>query len=535
MEKWWYWWQVFPTSHPYKAAFLAGLLLGVAFPPFSLPWTAWIGWLMIWRLSETHISYRFAYLSLLVWNIVGCYWLTLTALSAPNLKEALISFLAGTAAILLNPLLMLIPFILWKKGSRLVGITLSPWLFVALWIVFEEFHFRWELSWSWLTLGFIWSEWSFWAKLASWWGPVGLSGWTLVGSALLWKTLNRNRLLLFLGWSVGLPLLNSLTQNLSDVQLAASREVWVLQPNIDPYAKFSELPPELQVRRLLELLPKAPSIGTLILGPETVIPLAVNLEQWREDPLLQPFLRYAERYQVNILLGIVAVRYFPPGSLLTPSASLLPDGRSYESYNAALLIRPDTAMIHIKGRLVPFVERVPYLETLEFLREWQIDLGGGFGNFGKPPVQTPLLLYPDNLPVAVAVCYESIFAHDLRRRLPSQPALIAIMTNDGWWKRSSGHWQHYTYARLTCVSLGVPAARSANTGISALINAEGIPMSYLPYGSYGRATTSLTPQTPSTLYYHKGEAGAFLLITFALSIWLIQWWQSRLLSTSSEK
>lgn len=477
-------------------------------------------WPLLW---SGRLSYRLLYLALFVGNLVGCYWLLLTTLSAPDVQEGLLSFVAGAAALLANPLLMLVPFWVWRTLSRRLEQEPSPWLFIPLWVLFEYLHFRWELTWSWLTLGFAWSEWPFWSATVRFFGPIGLSAWTLIGIALVstdfpfskcWS-----RLLAGLVWIVGLPALAH--AEWTTALTAAPRPVWSLQPNIDPYAKFSELSPDSQVKNLEQLLPAAPAAGSLIVGPETAIPLPVSLDHPRQEPLLRPFWRYVQSHRVNLLLGLTGYRYFPPGSRLPASARPLPEGGGYELYNAALLLRPDTFFVHIKARLVPFVERAPYLELLTFLKSWQIDLGGAFGHLGKPDSQYALPLYPDELLVAVAVCYESIFAHDLRRRLPSRPALLAILTNDGWWKKSSGYEQHYSYGRLVAQALGVPAVRSANTGVSACLTASGQPISALPYDRRGSLTATLVPQAPATLYYRWGEGGLLMLGIFALGVWIL--------------
>ncbi|MCX8112207.1 MAG: apolipoprotein N-acyltransferase [Bacteroidia bacterium] len=523
VERWLSWWLALPTEKPKLSAGLAGILLGSAFPPVSLPGGVWLAFPLLWGLARHSRPYRLLYAALLLWNIIGCYWLTLTALSAPNWTEALLSFVAGAAAILANPLLMLLPFGIWRLLLRWVcyrkrqtHLALQPWdafLFIPIWGAFEYFHFRWELSWSWLSLGLAWSEWQYWRNLASLLGTTGLSAWTLVGAAFLYN----RRYGLFGAWVFVFPLL-SLGLFPSERRVS-SRVVYAIQPNIDPYAKFSDFPPQEQVKRLLSLLPEQPPAGAIIVLPETAIPTGVSLDNWVEEPFLKPFWGYVRKHRVNLLIGIVGYRYFPPGVSLPPSVHPLPQGGGYEAYNAALLLRPDTVQVHIKSRLVPFVERAPYLEVLSFLKRWHIDLGGGFGHFGKPAYQRPLTLYPDELPVAVGICYESIFIHDLRSRLPEEPSILAILTNDGWWKRSSGYWQHLAYGQFTASALGVPAVRSANTGVSALISASGERLSQLDYERIGLVQGTLFPQKPATVYHRWGEIGWVGLNTFAFLLW----------------
>ena len=66
-------------------------------------------------------------------------------------------------------------------------------------------------------------------------------------------------------------------------------------------------------------------------------------------------------------------------------------------------------------------------------------------------------------------CYQSIYG-DLQK---GKTNLIAIITNDGWWKNTVGYKQHFAYARLRAIEQRKTIIRSANTGVSGVINAKG--------------------------------------------------------------
>ena len=51
--------------------------------------------------------------------------------------------------------------------------------------------------------------------------------------------------------------------------------------------------------------------------------------------------------------------------------------------------------------------------------------------------------------------------------------IIAIITNDGWWRNTAGYKQHFQYARLRAIEQRKSIVRSANTGISGLIHPDG--------------------------------------------------------------
>jgi apolipoprotein N-acyltransferase len=73
----------------------------------------------------------------------------------------------------------------------------------------------------------------------------------------------------------------------------------------------------------------------------------------------------------------------------------------------------------------------------------------------------------------VAICYESIYGRFYTEYIKKGANLMFIITNDGWWDNTPGYRQHLTYASLRAVETRRSIARSANTGVSALINQRG--------------------------------------------------------------
>lgn len=137
-----------------------------------------------------------------------------------------------------------------------------------------------------------------------------------------------------------------------------------------------------------------------------------------------------------------------------------------------------------KLRLTPFGEEMPYIQSWPWLNKKLIDLGAGGMKFdlaeGKRPKVHDVHINSLNREIAIAtpICYEvadATVCHRLVYQRGKRKAdLLVSVTNDGWFFSSDmARLQHLVSARWRCVELGTPMARVANTGISAIINAQG--------------------------------------------------------------
>lgn len=486
---------------PLLTALLSGLLLAASFPPSPLAPLAYVGFIPLLLVVEAyHIRwFRYVYPAFLLWNLGGCYWLMLTAMGAHDTGEAIESLVAGLVANLANPLLMSLPVWAYIRLRTRLGQYSSVWLFVPLWLVFEFIHFHWELTWSWLTLGHSQTMFPFYIQYIEFTGVLGISLHILAGNALVYTLLQayaadnkaalRRPALLLGGWLL-LPAL------VAPLLLRSGREVYkpigtvnvrVIQPNIDPYSKFEELTRTGQIIRMRELI-RQPGIDSidLVVMPETAIPKALFADCLPTHPLTRPLVAEMQKDSFALLTGFNELRFFPAS--VKPNAAMRPYDMRYNAHfegcppresgwydgcNATVMLQPGGAPQTMqKSKLVPLVERVPYLETFDFLRNWNIDLGGSFGNYGLP--NSIHCLRMQNGPVvAPLVCYESQFGDLVRQFVQHDAGMMAIVTNDGWWGNSSGHIQHAHFASLRAIETRREIARSANTGTSLYADARG--------------------------------------------------------------
>lgn len=116
---------------------------------------------------------------------------------------------------------------------------------------------------------------------------------------------------------------------------------------------------------------------------------------------------------------------------------------------------------------------------------------------------------------AMLVCYEAIFPDHI---VPAntRPRWIVNVTNDGWFGRSIGPYQHLAQVRMRAVEQGLPVARAANTGVSAVIDPMGRITASTTLLERGKIDARLPLALEPTLYSRAGIAPACLLLVFCL-------------------
>jgi apolipoprotein N-acyltransferase len=138
-------------------------------------------------------------------------------------------------------------------------------------------------------------------------------------------------------------------------------------------------------------------------------------------------------------------------------------------YNAAFLIRRDgsTAAVYRKLHLVPFGEFVPLKRLLFFVGT----LVEGAGDF--TPGQAMVMLPAGFGTISTAICYEIIYPGLVRSSVLAGSRLLTTITNDAWYGYSSAPYQHFLQASMRAIEQGRYLARSANTGISGIVDPYG--------------------------------------------------------------
>ncbi|HKB00394.1 MAG TPA: apolipoprotein N-acyltransferase [Methyloceanibacter sp.] len=187
-------------------------------------------------------------------------------------------------------------------------------------------------------------------------------------------------------------------------------------------------------------------------------------------------------------------------------------------YNSVLVIDGEGRVTgsYDKIHLVPLGEYLPFQDFLESLGMMQLtDVRGGF-SVGRQP---RLLTIPGTPPAAPLICYEIIFPHEITEA-GTHPGWLLNITNDAWFGSSAGPYQHFHQAQVRAVEQGLPVARAANTGISAVIDPFGRVRAEIGLGEKGIIDADLPKAGPPTLFVQFGSIVEIAMLALAAMGWL---------------
>ncbi|NBW32660.1 MAG: apolipoprotein N-acyltransferase [Cytophagia bacterium] len=511
-----------PGLSPWILGGLAGLAWWLSFPPNDLLPLIWVALIpLLWVVDHARRPLPVIFGAACLAFGLSTWWVY---------RAALIGAVAGVVANAVY-LTLAVMFYAWLKKAGTLSEGKRIWLqwlaWVSPWLAMEYVHQRIDLDFPWMLLGHAPANHPMWIQYYEWTGVAGGSLWILSVNFWLYQTLmQRRQARLWAGLWLVIPALLSYSLYQTRKDRGPSIQVLAVQPNLDPYkVKFEPSTYADQMRIFLACTDSLQGKG-LVVWPETALP-----DYWviGDGAPRNPWLDTLQKYVMK-----------RPGLALMTGASVVQlhgQGRgspAYTFYNSALglgsvgpgsmdsggaqYVSQPLAFYH-KSKLVIGVEKLPYPMFFNAIARWiSVDLGGMTGQLGTQAERTPLMMgwiskhsvaqgHPDRIPLKVApmICYESIFGAYCGGFVNEGANLLAVMTNDGWWGETDGHRQHLAYARLRCIEQRRSMIRSANTGISALINQRGELLDTLGWGQRGVVQGFLRLNQEQTLYAKHGD------------------------------
>ena len=460
---------------------LAGSLLGVVFAPFQISfWFVYIALIPFLEDLSRARSIKDA--------LVKGYWFGIfSALSALN-WIAFNTVPGFIALLVLHPwsymIFAVFFFIFWKHLKKRAVFPSA-----VLWIVLEVARSWGQLRFPWINLYYTLSYDINFIQVIEYTGPIflslfiftiNISFWLLIRSWIIHRKIYKvsilyilSGILIYLSLSMhGADRINNFRNNKFPVI-----KTGIVQPDIDAYLKWMDKYKDLAYKRLFSYSDSlAKENVKLIVWPETALPTYVR----NNAGIFTKVQNWVVNNNIPLITGI-------------------PDFESknnrYYFYNAVWLVHPDTIDMDVYykhflvpgGETIPFKNYIPVLEDIHvgggnfwpgrviktLDREFSLPMGEYSGSRWKPFVHDKHDYILD-LKVIPAICYESIYPELLRyQKLNNSGNILAVITNDGWYGRTPGPYQHLRASVFRAIETRISVIRSANNGVSAFVDPTG--------------------------------------------------------------
>jgi len=415
-------------------ASLAGLSIALALPPFPLGLLAWFGVaLWLWSLDGPLPPFRLGLIFGVSYGAPALFWIAWVTVPG---TVGLVLISAAEYGLLAAAYVRL-----KRKYGSAVALTAFP----MMWLLLEWVRALGTIGFPWLNLAHTQLDYLWLFQFVEYAGDAGLSLWVAVMGVLIYLCGRTRRGWAFaaaVAWIIvpvswGAWRVNHLPPASGSVRVA------IIQGDIDTYRKWDNDYVDSSYR-VYETLTREYARGVdLIIWPETAAPTYLKQDAsrraWAEA--------LARSIGVPILIGTLSYERTPDRDRIYNSAyEVFPDGRWEGPYS--------------KQQLVPFGEMIPGALWFPWLE--RIDLGQGNFYPGPGPVVFDSARYPHS----VLICYESAFSELAREQVLRGARFIVIITNDSWYGRTSGPWQHAEMASLRAAEFRQGVARAANGGIS---------------------------------------------------------------------
>lgn len=475
-----------------------------------------------------------AYLSGIIWYLGNCYWIYPTmylygGLPRPVASGILVLFCLylGIYHAVFGAVLVAIRR---SRAGRQGALFLAPFVWVAVELARARITgLPWDL------LGVAQVDNPLLTRLAPYTGAYGLS-FVIAAVNALWLiriSLKQRRftrpLLTVAGVLIVVTYVFGLRRVPHPEVAAPSARATLVQENLEVGA--ANTGPQENAQQLLNSFSRlslAPARGILRGIPEmagtplvvTVLhgnaPVPSDLLVWPESPA--PFEEQDEQFRAGMsaLARSAGVPIIVGNTAFERSADAA-NKRGYELRNAASLVGPDGRFAgrYDKMHLVPFGEYVPFKRLLFFAGSL-LDQVGTF-----EPGRERVVFAAAGHRYGVFICYESIFANEVRQFVTGGAEVLVNISNDGWYGDTSAPWQHLNMVRMRAIENHRWVLRATNTGVTAAIDPFGRVVASAPRHLRTAIQVRFGYEHDLTFYAKHGDLFAYLcaVVTAAALGW----------------
>jgi apolipoprotein N-acyltransferase len=507
-------------------AVASGLALGLAFPKFDYGLLAWVAFVPLFYLIEGESLRRvfgWAWLQGFASYIGSLYWIPIPLhdFADVRMELAILPMLLLSGVVAIDTAVAIWAGEFAARRTRLPAVLTMP----IAWTAVEWIRTYFPVGFPWNLLGYTAYRNLELIQFAEFTGVYGVSALIVFFNAVVYLVIFRRgssrlqtislstltammiALVAFGAWRIA---------NLKNAPAEGTLKVAMVQANIPQSLKWDPkfLPQSYQVyqeettnaaKRGADLMTWPEAAAAFLFQPDDRYPAALA----EDAAYRQKLLTLASNTGIPILFGAPALAQL--------------DGQ-LGFYNRAYLVSAKGEVVahYDKMQLVPFGEYVPARSILGFFVNRVVH---GLGDMVPGEQQT--LFSVKGAKLGVLICYESIFPDFTRREVKLGANILVNITNDAWYGESSAPFQVLAMAAMRSVETKVPMVRTANTGISALIEPSGRITNRTPLFKRGTEIVDVSWRPVWTVYTRVGDLFAELCFILTMVGLLIAWrWPS---------
>lgn len=408
--------------------------------------------------------------------------------------------------VFINSIFMSIPILLYVILRRKVKI--SVFLIIPIWVSFEYIQYNWGYGVPWLNLG---NAFGGNILLVQWYEFTGVLGgtfWILFINVLIYKLFliwnkkySRWKYLFITILSIIAPGVISILMKPVDMNYTGSLSCVVVQPTIDPYNEKFEKSQQIQIDKVLKIVAGSVKHSDLIVYPETLLHQPIALDSLALNAEILKFRNSMQNAEI-----IVGVSTYEKKS------------SNLKYYNSAVFFKQEGFDVYHKSKLVLGVEK-PALYWLgsKFINS-SLNIIGGSLNLSADTVSKVFSVSKSKAMVAPVICYESVYSDYVRSFVLNGANILAVITNDGWWGNTPGVIQHLNCSKLRAIETRTFVIRSANMGVSAIIDPMGVVQQSLNYNEEGYLHEQIPIWSRKTFFVLHGSLIGKIALLISLTL-----------------
>ena len=481
--------------------FFCGLITALLFPPFFLFPLGFILFPYIFFLIcdeaiKNRKSLQFFYGTIygLGLNFIVLIWIKEPFLIYSNTKS--ISLISYLLILYMSFYYGISFFVLSFFKNNFSKLILIPIIFVISEILRENVSF----GFPWVTFALINSSNYFILNLTYYLGTYGLSFLTiflfLVPASIILSfnnvnILNYSKIYFLISISLIFVCLIMINLRFNSLQFAEPKQkfrVSLNQLNISQSNKSKSFLYEERLNEIIELINN--DNNNLIIFAETDYPFII-----RNNDIVERIQILLKDNQTVIIGGIKN------------------EGNKY--YNSLYLIDKNTFDVFDKKILVPFGEFLPFRQYLKFFNSITGNVDFSVGSSKR------LMTLLNNISIIPVICYEIIFFNDLLDNINKFSPLLINLTNDAWFGKFSGPYQHFYLSRMRSTEFNKHLIRVSNNGVSAIINNYGKIIEFIPLNikNQKNITIAIPYELKNQTQYHD-LIYPFFIIFFMIALFI---------------